>query len=264
MPQNALDIEGQKNRILSSGNIPKHVAIIMDGNGRWARRQGLDRVKGHREGINSVREIVRACGEIDVKYLTLYTFSTENWKRPASEVSALMGLLLRTIKSEVDELNRNNVRLQVLGNLRDLPLAARKGMEGAMRILRSNNGLTLNLALSYSSRREIRDAVYSIAHKVKSGELSLDEINEDTVSHHLYTKDIPDPDLLIRTSGEFRISNFLLWQLAYTEIYVSDIFWPDFRKAQFFAAIDAYQKRERRFGKVSEQICTERSDSRIQ
>lgn len=243
-----------KDRILSTGNIPGHVAVIMDGNGRWARRQELARVRGHQEGINSVREVVRASGDIGVKYLTLYTFSTENWKRPRSEVSALMTLLLKTIRAEVDELNKNNVRLNVLGRLEDLPLPARKGMQGAIRFLRKNSGLTLNLALSYSSRQEITEAIRKIAEKVHTGALAPADIDEETVAANLYTSDLPDPDLLIRTSGELRLSNFLLWQLAYTEIYVSKVLWPDFRRKEFFEAIEAYQKRERRFGKVSEQL----------
>ncbi len=249
-----MDCEQLKQQILENGNIPAHVAVIMDGNGRWARGRGLARVAGHGEGINSVREVVRAAGEIDVRYLTLYTFSTENWSRPASEVSALMRLLLKTIRTEVSDLNKNNVRLQVIGNLKDLPLAARKGMEGAMRLLKKNTGLTLNLALSYSSRREITDATRHIAQRVLSGELSPENIDEDTVSQSLNTANIPDPDLLIRTSGELRISNFLLWQLAYTEIYVSDLLWPDFRRQAFLTAVASFQNRERRFGKVSEQV----------
>lgn len=249
-----MDEETLKQSILNCGNLPEHVAVIMDGNGRWARRSGLPRVAGHREGINSVREIVRAAGEIDVRYLTLYTFSKENWLRPASEVSALMRLLLKTVRAEFEELNRNNVRLQVIGNLRDLPLPARTGMERAINALRHNTGLTLNLALSYSSRREITESMRNIARKIKSGELQVEDIDEEVISQHLYTADVPDPDLLIRTSGEFRISNFLLWQLAYTEIYVAEVFWPDFRRLEFFQAIAAFQTRERRFGKVSEQV----------
>jgi len=254
-----MDEEDLKQRIQNRGNFPGHVAIIMDGNGRWAKRQELPRVEGHREGINSVREIVKACGELDVKYLTLYTFSTENWNRPRGEVTALMRLLLKTIRSEVNDLNKNNVRLKVLGNLRDLPLAARKGMEGAMALLRNNTGLTLNLALSYSSRNEITEAAKRIARGVQSGEIHPDDINEDLISKNLYTAEIADPDLLIRTSGELRISNFLLWQLAYTEIYVTDVLWPDFRRHEFFEAIENYQNRERRFGKVSEQIQSTKS-----
>jgi len=251
-----VETESIKKEIVGCGKIPKHIAIIMDGNGRWARSKGFPRVKGHEEGVNSVREIVEACGEIDVSYLTLYTFSAENWKRPQSEVSALMKLLLTTVRAEISELNKNNVRLQVLGNLQDLPFAARKGIEGAIAVLKGNTGLTLNLALSYSSRREIVYAVKQIVEKVNAGEISIDSIDENLVSSHLYTNKIPDPDFLIRTSGELRISNFLLWQLAYTEIYVSSVYWPDFRKREFFEAIRAYQNRERRFGKVSEQLTT--------
>ncbi|MFQ5637341.1 MAG: isoprenyl transferase [bacterium] len=241
-------------RVLERGNIPKHIAIIMDGNGRWAHRKKLSRVDGHREGIHSVREIVRVGGELNLKYLTLYTFSTENWNRPRGEVSALMRLLLKTIRAEVNDLDKNNVRLQTIGRLEDLPAPARRAMKKAIERLQGNTGLVLNLALSYSSRKEITDSIQNIAVKIQSGELSPEEIDEDTVSEHLYTKDLPDPELLIRTSGEMRISNFLLWQLAYTEIYVTDVFWPDFRRFEFLKAIAAYQNRERRFGMVSEQI----------
>jgi undecaprenyl diphosphate synthase len=249
-----LDEQATLERIVARGNVPAHVAIIMDGNGRWARRRGLPRVEGHREGINSVREVVRAAGEIGVKVLTLYTFSTENWNRPRSEVSALMRLLLKTIRGEVEELDRNNVRLMTIGRLQDLPFAARRGMERAMQQLKNNTGLTLNLALSYSSRREILDAIRLIAADVRAGRLSAEAIDEEVVSRYLDTRDIPDPDLLIRTSGEMRISNFLLWQLAYTELYVTDVLWPDFRRREFFEAIEDYQRRERRFGRVSEQV----------
>jgi len=250
-----------KEEILKLGNVPEHIAIIMDGNGRWARAKGFSRIKGHKEGINSVREIVKAAGEVGVSYLTLYTFSTENWKRPKREVSALMRLLLTTIRSEVDDLHKNNVRLRVLGHLADLPLPARKAMQSAIRRLEKNSGLTLNLALSYSGRREIVDSVKSIAKQALSGAIRTDEIDEATIARNLYTAVIPDPDLLIRTSGELRISNFLLWQLAYTEIYVSEVLWPDFRRIHFFEAISAYQKRERRFGKVSEQLKNGRAEA---
>jgi len=252
-----MDEEALKHQILSRGNLPAHVAIIMDGNGRWARKKDLPRVEGHREGINSVREIVRLCGEIDIKYLTLYTFSTENWKRPRGEVSALMRLLLKTIRAEVNELKKNNVRLMTIGNLKDLPFPARKSMESAIELLKSNTGLTLNLALSYSSRREITEAVKHIAEEVRNGELDPKNIDDETISRHLYTAGIPEPDLLIRTSGELRVSNFLLWQLAYTEIYVTDVLWPDFRRVEFLQAVAEYQNRERRFGKVSEQVHSE-------
>ncbi len=243
-----------KQQILQQGNLPAHVAIIMDGNGRWARSKNLPRVAGHREGINSVREVVRACGEINIKYLTLYTFSTENWNRPHGEVAALMRLLVNTIRSEVDELNRNNVRLMTIGKLRDLPLPARRGMESAIRMLRNNTGLTLNLALSYSSRQEITEAVNQIVQKALAGQIDKGRVDEKLIAQHLYTAAIPDPDLLIRTSGELRVSNFLLWQLAYTEIYVTEVLWPEFRRLEFFKAIRAYQKRERRFGLVSDQL----------
>ncbi len=258
-----MDEENIKQRIQNSGNFPRHVAIIMDGNGRWAKHQELPRVDGHREGINSVREVVKACGELGITYLTLYTFSTENWNRPRSEVTALMRLLLKTIRSEVNDLNKNNVRLKILGNLHDLPLPARKGMESAMAFLKNNTGLTLNLALSYSSRNEITEAVKRISRGVQSGEIHPDDITEDLVSKNLYTAEIVDPDLLIRTSGELRISNFLLWQLAYTEIFVTDVLWPDFRRRDFLEAIEDYQSRERRFGKVSEQIQSKRAPRQI-
>ena len=249
-----MDVSDLKKLIESRGNVPGHVAIIMDGNGRWAKSRHLSRVEGHREGINSVREIVKAAAEVDVKYLTLYTFSTENWNRPRTEVAALMRLLLKTIRAEVNELNKNNVRLMTIGNLNDLPIPARLAMEHAIGILKNNTGLNLNLALSYSSRSEIVDAMKRVATEVQNGRLHPDDIDEETISEKLYTAEIPDPDLLIRTSGELRISNFLLWQLAYTEIYVSEVFWPDFRKFEFFQAIAAYQTRERRFGKIAEQI----------
>lgn len=248
------ELEIVRERIKRRGGLPRHVAIIMDGNGRWAKQRGLPRVAGHREGINSVRAVVEACGELGIQVLTLYTFSTENWRRPRNEVSALMRLLLETIRSEVDELDKNNVRLMTIGHIEDLPPAARRGVMATVQRLSKNTGLTVNLALSYGGRVEIVDAVRAIAAATLRGELRPEQIDEATVSRYLYTRDIPDPDLLIRTSGELRLSNFLLWQLAYTEIYVTDVFWPDFRKAEFFAAIEAYQRRERRFGRVSEQL----------
>ncbi len=239
---------------LKRGPLPEHVAIIMDGNGRWAKKRHRPRVDGHREGINSVREIVRAAGELNLRYLTLYTFSTENWRRPKSEVAALMSLLITTIRAEVEELQRNNVRLATIGRMEDLPYLARQGMEHAKRVLSKNTGLTLNLALSYSSRQEITDAVRRIAEEVAEGRLSPAAIDDETISSCLYTSEIPDPDLLIRTSGEQRLSNFLLWQLAYTEIYVTEVLWPDFRRKEFYQALRNFQQRERRFGKVSEQL----------
>ncbi len=247
-----------KEEILRAGNLPKHVAIIMDGNGRWAKQRQLDRVEGHKEGINSVREVVRVAGELGIQYLTLYTFSTENWNRPKGEVSALMSLLMKTIRAEMQELNRNNVRLQTIGRLEDLPFLARQGMLQAINYLENNTGLTLILALSYSSRRELTDAVRAIVARAARGEISAEDVDQQLISNHLYTASLPDPDLLIRTSGELRLSNFLLWQLAYTEIFVTSTFWPEFRSQEFLRAIRDYQNRERRFGKVSEQIQQEK------
>jgi undecaprenyl diphosphate synthase len=237
-----------------AGSLPKHIAIIMDGNGRWAKQRGYPRVMGHREGIKSVREVVEACGEIGIEALTLYTFSTENWRRPREEVSALMKLLLKTIQKEIRDLIRNNVRLTVIGDLEHLPDAARESMETAIDKTRTNTGLNLNLALSYGSREELVRAVKRIALQVKLGELDPEAITPRIMQDNLYTSGMPDPDLLIRTSGEFRISNFLLWQLAYTEIYFTDVLWPDFRKPDLIKAIDNFRQRERRFGKVSEQL----------
>ena len=237
-----------------SGHIPDHIAIIMDGNGRWARERSLPRIAGHREGINSVREITRLCGEIGVKHLTLYTFSTENWQRPKAEVSALMTLLLKTINKEVKELHKNNVKFTVIGDLAMLPGSTRKGLQDGIELTQDNEGLNLCLALNYGSRQEMIDAIQSLASKVQSGEMEPEEINEAIFSDALYTKGIPDPDLLIRTSGECRLSNFLLWQSAYTEIFITDTYWPEFREEQLMGAIHVYQLRERRFGKVSEQV----------
>jgi len=238
--------------IKKNANIPIHIAIIMDGNGRWAKQRSLPRVAGHREGINSVREITRICGEIGIKHLTLYTFSTENWLRPQTEVSALMKLLLTTIRKEVKSLHKNNVKLTTIGAFSDLPKSARKGIEEGMEITKNNTGLNLNLALSYGSRQEIMQAIQQIAHKVEIGELKVDEINQEQFENSLYTNKMPDPDFLIRTGGEFRVSNFLLWQIAYTEIYVTDTYWPAFREKQLLEAIIDFQSRERRFGKIAE------------
>ena len=236
------------------GHIPKHIAIIMDGNGRWAKERSLPRIAGHKEGVNSVREITRACGEIGVKHLTLYTFSTENWRRPKAEVSALMTLLLKTISTEVRELHKNNVRFTAIGDLKKLPKSTQKGIFDGIEITKNNTGLNLCLALNYGSRQEMVSAVQAIAKKVKKGDLKLDEINETIFSNTLSTSDMPNPDLLIRTSGEYRLSNFLLWQCAYSEILMTKTFWPAFREDALIEAILEYQSRERRFGKVSEQV----------
>ena len=219
-----------REKIVEQGNLPAHIAIIMDGNGRWAKANNLPRVAGHVEGINSVREIVQVCGEIGVSYLTLYTFSNENWKRPQKEVSAIMKLLLSTIKKEVGNLNKNNVRLSTIGNINNLPDNSRQGILEGIEVTKNNTGLNLILALNYSSRQELLMAVQRIADKILSGEMNSNQISEAIFSRELYTVDIPDPDLLIRTGGESRISNFLLWQLAYTEFFLTDIHWPDFRE----------------------------------
>ena len=239
---------------LDTDNIPNHIAIIMDGNGRWAKEKGLPRIAGHREGINSVREITKICGKIGVKYLTLYTFSTENWNRPKKEVNALMSLLLSTIKIEVKELHKNNVKFSTIGDLSFLPKNTESGLNEGIDLTKNNTGLNLVLALNYGSRQEIIDSVIGIVNKVKSGEIDIDLIDETLFSSFLYTKNFPDPDLLIRTSGELRISNFLLWQCAYTEMYLTNTYWPSFREEDLFSAILDFQNRERRYGKISEQV----------
>lgn len=247
-------IEDRIESIRERGNLPGHIAIIMDGNGRWAKSRNLPRVEGHREGVKSVREIVATARKLGLKALTLYTFSSENWKRPKTEVSALMSLLLSTIRKETDELRKNNVSIRVIGNLEDLPEKPKTGMIEAIEKTRSNDGLILNLALSYSSRVEIISAVRSIAEMCKSDKLNPEQIDETVLSQSLYTAGLDDPDLLIRTSGELRISNFLLWQIAYSEIYFTETLWPDFRENEFLEAVENYQTRERRFGQVSEQL----------
>ncbi|RLD70141.1 MAG: isoprenyl transferase [Bacteroidetes bacterium] len=232
--------------------IPKHVAMIMDGNGRWAQRKGGERIFGHRNGVESVRQVVEAAGELGVEYLTLYAFSTENWKRPRKEIDGLMNLLTNTIANETKKLNENNVRLLVIGNITDLPNSVQKHLAQSVNSLSVNTGLKLVLALSYSGRWEITDVVKRMCLDAKSGKLDPDQIDSCLVESYLATSSMPDPELLIRTSGERRISNFLLWQLAYTELYFTPVLWPDYRKEHFYEAIIDYQRRERRFGKVSE------------
>jgi undecaprenyl diphosphate synthase len=234
--------------------VPAHVAIIMDGNGRWAKQQGEDRIFGHHEGVNSVREIVEACGEIGIKYLTLYAFSTENWNRPKEEVDGLMELLVSTISMETPNLGKKGVRLEVIGDIQSLPLSCQQELKESMDATAHNDRVTLILALSYSSKWEITNATKQIAADIAAGILSPEEITPDLIEAHLNTCAWPDPELMIRTSGEHRISNFLLWQLAYAEFYFTDVLWPDFRKDDFFKAIIDYQSRERRFGKTSEQL----------
>lgn len=237
-----------------SGVIPSHIAIIMDGNGRWAKKKGLPRVAGHKRGVDTVREIVEACAQIGVKYLTLYTFSTENWKRPKDEVSTLMRLLLKSLKDRVEELNKNDIRLTTIGDINKLPTEVQKQLKLDIEKTKNNKKMVLNLALSYSGRWELLQAMKSISRLVADGKLEPEELTEETISNHLTTHDIPDPELLIRTSGEFRVSNFLLWQIAYSEFVITDVFWPDFSRNHLYDAIRQFQKRERRFGKVSEQI----------
>ncbi|MFT4692178.1 MAG: undecaprenyl diphosphate synthase [Limisphaerales bacterium] len=229
-------------------NLPTHVAVIMDGNGRWAKERRLPRVEGHRRGVESVRATVRACGELGIKYLTLYAFSVENWNRPKDEVDTLMKYLARFLKSEISELNKSNVTLEVIGQIYRLPEFVQIQLKKTQAALAKNNGLTLTLALSYGGRTEIVEATRAIAAKVKDGKLDPAEINEQVIAQHLYTHNYPDPDLLIRTSGEMRISNFLLWQISYAELVVTPTLWPDFRKAQFFEALEDYTSRNRRFG----------------
>ena len=249
-----MSIKDVEDSIIDKNNIPKHIAIIMDGNGRWAKAHSLPRIAGHKEGIVSVRAITKICGDIGVKHLSLYTFSSENWRRPKNEVKALMRLLLLTIRREIKDLNKNNVRLTTIGNMGDLPDDARKGMEEGLKITEKNSGLNLILALSYGGRQEILKMVQSIARKALNGEIEPEKISEDNIVNELDTAKIPDPDLLIRTGGELRISNFLLWQIAYSEIYVTDIYWPEFREKELLDAVAEFQARERRFGHISEQL----------
>jgi undecaprenyl diphosphate synthase len=229
-------------------NLPRHVAIIMDGNGRWARQSHLPRIEGHRVGAESARVIIRTAGELGIKYLTLYAFSVENWNRPKEEVDALMKYLVHYLKTETPELNKNNVKLEVIGQIYRLPENVQEHLRKSIAVLSKNNGLTLIMALSYGGRTEIVDAVRNIAKKVKARELDPAEITEEVFAQHLYTRNWPDPDLLIRTSGEMRVSNFLLWQISYAELVITPTLWPDFRKAQFYAALEEYHRRHRRFG----------------
>lgn len=234
--------------------LPKHIAIIMDGNGRWAEEQGEDRLFGHYNGVKSVRDIVEGCAELGIGYLTLYAFSKENWDRPEDEVNGLMALLVETIRKEVPTLNKNNIKLNVIGELNMLPQFAKDELDEAIRLTETNNGLTLIMALSYSSRVEIAAAAKKMAEEVAAGILKPEDINQDTFSNYLFTKNYPDPELMIRTSGEFRISNFLLYQIAYTELYFTNTRWPEFRKEHLHNAIVDYQQRERRFGKTGNQL----------
>ncbi len=239
---------------INKNNIPEHVAIIMDGNGRWATKNGKDRLFGHQNAIKAVRESTEAASELGIKFLTLYAFSNENWNRPKEEVNGLMELLMMTIETETATLKKNNVRLISIGNMKMLPENANLRLQKCVESTSMNTGLTLILALSYSSRWEIVEATKKIAQDVLSNNINLNDIDEELISENLTTKGIPNPDLLIRTSGEFRVSNFLLWQISYSELYFTDILWPDFNKQEFYKAILNYQKRERRFGKTSDQV----------
>lgn len=234
--------------------LPEHIAIIMDGNGRWAKEKGKMRVFGHKNGVKAVREVVEGAAELGVKYLTLYAFSTENWNRPALEVNALMELFVITINKELKTLIKNGIRLNAIGDFSQLPNKCREQLMDAIEKTKHNSRTTLTLALSYSSRWEMTECVKNIAKQVKEGKINPEEIDESIISHNLATYNIPDPELLIRTSGELRISNFLLWQLAYSELYFTPVLWPDFRKSDLLDAIQEFQRRERRFGKTSEQI----------
>jgi undecaprenyl diphosphate synthase len=244
------DIDKLKSAILKKGNLPVHVAIIMDGNGRWAKKRGLPRIAGHRAGVKAVKRVVEAAGELGISILTLFTFSHENWKRPKQEVSAIMKLLYETTKREINELDQNNVKLITTGRIEELSPQRRDILEKAKEQTKNNTGLILNLALNYGGRTEILDAVKQIAQEVKQGKLDINELNEENFAKYLYTNGLPDPDLLIRTSGEKRISNFLLWQTSYTELYITDVLWPNFTAKDFYEAIWDYQNRERRFGRV--------------
>ncbi len=241
----------QIQEIQARGNLPVHVAVIMDGNGRWAGKRGLPRVEGHRRGVERVREVVETAAELGVKVMTLYTFSTENWRRPIDEISTLMTFLTETLRREEDDLDRNNIQFRAIGRLELLPESVRTELDHAVTRLASNNGMILNLALSYSGRAELVDAVRGLLTEVLRSSLDVTQINQDSLSKHLYTADLPDPDLLIRTSGEMRVRNFMLWQLAYSEIWVTDVLWPDFGRIHFLEAIQAYQARDRRFGGVT-------------
>ena len=237
-----------------SGNIPTHIAIIMDGNGRWAKKRGLPRSAGHKRGVETVRKVVEACVEVGVKYLTLYTFSTENWNRPKDEVSTLMRLIVKSLHKETKELHSNNIRLTVIGNKESLPLVVQKELDEAIKMTAGNTKMVLNLALSYSGRWELIEAIKHVARLVKDSVIEVDDINETLISQNLNTAEMPDPELIIRSGGEFRISNFLLWQIAYSEVFITDVLWPEFTRQHLFDAIKDFQHRERRFGMVSEQI----------
>ncbi|KIA96076.1 MULTISPECIES: isoprenyl transferase [unclassified Flavobacterium] len=239
---------------LDKTNLPRHLAIIMDGNGRWAKQQGFLRAFGHENGTKSVKETIESCAKLGIEYLTLYAFSTENWNRPKLEIETLMKILINSLKKELGTLQKNDIKLNAIGNLEKLPQSAQKELLDVIDKTKNNTRLTLTLALSYGSREELVNAVRIISNKVKNNIISIDTIDDSIINEHLYTQNLPDVDLLIRTSGEHRISNFLLWQIAYAELYFTNVLWPDFKEKDLYEAIISYQKRERRFGKTSEQI----------
>jgi undecaprenyl diphosphate synthase len=244
-----------------SGQIPKHIAIIMDGNGRWAKANGKLRIQGHKAGVDSVRDTIESCAQLGVDHLTLYAFSTENWRRPKSEISALMKLLIQTLRKETQRLNDNDIRLNAIGELGKLPKVCLKELQESMKLTAANERMVVTLALSYSGRWDLNQAMVSIAQKVEQGTLSAESIDQDVINAHLATADMPDPDMLIRTGGEFRISNFLLWQTAYTEFFITNKYWPEFRRDDIYQSIEAFQSRERRFGMISEQICNQKKEN---
>lgn len=250
--QNDSDKKSQ-DTLAKQGKVPTHIAIIMDGNGRWAKSRGNIRSYGHKAGVDSVRDITEACAQIGVKYLTLYAFSTENWGRPKMEVNALMRLLASSLRKEADNLKENNIKLQTIGQIDRFPETCRRELREAIELTKDNDRLHLCLALSYSGRWDITEAVKKLARQVKDGDINPEDINDEMISAHLSTADIPDPELIIRTSGEYRLSNFLLWQLAYSELYITETYWPDFRREELYKAIQSFQQRERRFGKLSEE-----------
>lgn len=254
----------RQEKLAETGEIPTHIAIIMDGNGRWAKRRGNIRSYGHKAGVDSVRDVTEACAQIGVKYLTLYAFSTENWGRPQTEVNALTALLARSLRKEADNLDKNNIRLETIGQIDRFPTRCQQELREAVELTKNNDRMQLCLALSYSGRWDITEAVKKLTRQVKEGKLDPEDIDDQMISAHLSTADIPDPDLIIRTSGEFRISNFLLWQLAYSELYVTETYWPDFRRNELYKAIQSFQGRERRFGKISQNEQKKSSDSYVQ
>lgn len=251
----------RQSELRQQGNIPKHIAIIMDGNGRWAKKNGKARVQGHKAGVESVKDTIESCAQLGVEYLTLYAFSTENWRRPKSEISALMTLLIQTLRKETQRLNNNDIRLNAIGEIDRLPSICLNELKEGMELTKDNERMVVNLALSYSGRWDLKQAMIRISDKISNGLLSPHDITDQVITEHLQTDGMPDPDLLIRTGGEFRISNFLLWQCAYSEFFITEKYWPEFRRNDIYEAIEAFQTRERRFGMISEQISKDKKEN---